>query len=146
MQAVITIDSEESLSTWMKMKGERNRSDVFMETELSHMGESHKIGRARTLRITRWIFHSDKSRVFHLPSQQFHVLEGTGRNKNNCALIHSNRWEEAICQSGRDETLGECSMSPSREDKDELDKMCRDDFKKLDFRSSQGGAVVNKSN
>ena len=37
-------------------------------------------------------------------------------------------------------------MSPSREDKDELDKMCRDDFKKLDFRSSQGGAVVNKSN
>lgn len=48
------------------MKGERNRSDVFMETELSHMGESHKIGRAHTLGITFWISHSDKSRVFSL--------------------------------------------------------------------------------
>lgn len=47
----------------MKMKGERNRSEVFMETELRPM-ESHRIGRAHTLGITFWIFHSDKSRVF----------------------------------------------------------------------------------
>lgn len=89
------------------MKGERNRSEVFMETELRHMGESHRIGRAHTLGITFWIFHSDKSRVFHLPSQQFHILDARGRNKNNSALTDSSQWEEAIYQRGRIETLGD---------------------------------------
>lgn len=47
-----TIDSEDSLNTWMKMKEERDRSDIFMEAELSHMEEIHKTGRAHTVEIT----------------------------------------------------------------------------------------------
>lgn len=59
--------SEESQNTWRKLK-ERSRSDVIMEAELSHLEESHKIGRAQTMEITFWTLHSDKSRFFRLPS------------------------------------------------------------------------------
>lgn len=63
---MIIIDLEEFLNIWMKMKGERNRSDVFMEVELSYVEESYKIGRVYTMGIIFWIFYLDKSRVFYL--------------------------------------------------------------------------------
>lgn len=46
------------------MKEEKNRSNVFMEEELSHREESHKTGTAYTMQITFGYFIQIKAEFF----------------------------------------------------------------------------------